>query len=137
MNSRSGSSYRLPNVAEWEYAARSGGKKEKYSGGNDVDAVAWYGYGKAGKSTHKVGTKQANGLGLHDMSGNVWEWCSDWYHYYKSSPRNNPQGPSSGSSRVFRGGCWDDSPRIVRAAYRNRGGPGDRLNDLGFRLFFP
>jgi formylglycine-generating enzyme required for sulfatase activity len=82
LNKQSSTSYRLPTEAEWEYAARSGGKREKYSGGNDVDAVAWY-YGNSAK-THSVGQKQPNGLGIFDMSGNVWEWCSDWFGGYSS-----------------------------------------------------
>lgn len=107
LNSRTGKRYRMPTEAEWEYAARSGGKREKYAGGNDVDAVAWYG-SNSGSRTHPVGQKQPNGLGLYDMSGNVWEWCQDWYggSYYNQSSRDNPGGPSSGSSRVIRGGGW-------------------------------
>ncbi|MDP2279759.1 MAG: SUMF1/EgtB/PvdO family nonheme iron enzyme, partial [Nitrospirota bacterium] len=83
--------FRLPTEAEWEYAARSGGKSERYSGGNDIDSVAWYNKNSGGK-THPVGTKQPNGLGIYDMSGNVWEWVNDWYDefYYKNSPKNNP-----------------------------------------------
>lgn len=129
--------YRLPTEAEWEYAARSGGKREKYSGGNNVDEVAWYD-GNSNDRTHRVGTKAANGLGLHDMSGNVYEWCSDRYDsdYYGTSPRNNPEGPSSGSDRVFRGGGWDGDSRIVRSAYRNWYWPDGTNDGLGFRLVF-
>jgi formylglycine-generating enzyme required for sulfatase activity len=135
LNSQSGNSYRLPTEAEWEYAARSGGKQEKYSGSNSIDAVAWYA-NNSGSQTHPVGQKQANGLGIYDMSGNVWEWCSDWYgrSYYSSSPKDNPQGPSSGSDRVVRGGGWNDGARDVRSAIRAGGGPGDRCDFLGFRL---
>lgn len=135
LNSRSGKQYRLPTEAEWEYAARSGGKSEKYAGGNDVDAVAWYSK-NSGSETHPVGQKRPNGLGLYDMSGNVREWCSDWYgeKYYSQSPRDNPDGPSSGSYRVLRGGSWLYSPRIVRAAYRLGLNPGDRDNCYGFRM---
>ena len=135
LNNQTGKNFRLPTEAEWEYAARSGGKKEKYSGGNDVDAVAWYGY-NSGYKTTPVGQKQANGLGIYDMSGNVWEWCSDWYdkNYYGSSPRNNPQGPSSGSYRVRRGGSWRNVPVRVRSANRYGGSPGSSYDDLGFRL---
>ncbi|MBU4295114.1 MAG: SUMF1/EgtB/PvdO family nonheme iron enzyme [Desulfobulbaceae bacterium] len=138
LNAQTGKKYRLPTEAEWEYAARSGGKKEKYAGGNNAKAVAWYEDNSRGK-THRVGTKNANGLGLHDMSGNVWEWCQDWFDkgYYSSSPRNNPQGPSSGSYRVDRGGSWRSLPGGVRAANRDRGAPDYRLNYLGFRLVLP
>ncbi|MBF0424187.1 MAG: SUMF1/EgtB/PvdO family nonheme iron enzyme, partial [Magnetococcales bacterium] len=90
-----GCTYRLPTEAEWEYACRSGGKQEKYCGGNDVDQVAWYG-SNSGNKTYPVGRKVANGLGAYDMSGNVWEWVADWYgsDYYASSPKENPKGPS-------------------------------------------
>jgi formylglycine-generating enzyme required for sulfatase activity len=135
LGSRSGKSFRLPTEAEWEYAARSGGKDEKYAGGSDVDAVAWH-MGNSGIKTHPVARKRPNGLGLYDMSGNVWEWCSDWYDssYYRNSPRNNPQGPSSGSYRVDRGGSWDSDAWRCRSAYRSWDSPGYRFSFLGFRL---
>jgi len=138
LNSHSGRCFRLPTEAEWEYAARSGGKKEKYAGSGDVDRLAWYN-GNSGGSTHPVGTKEPNGLGLYDMSGNVWEWSSDRYgkNYYQQSPRNNPQGPSSGSFRVIRDGCWNGSPWLARSANRDRFMPGYRLDNLGFRLVLP
>jgi formylglycine-generating enzyme len=138
LNSRTGKNYRLPTDAEWEYAARSGGKREKYSGGDNVDSVAWYN-GNSGNKTHPVGQKAPNGLGIYDMSGNVWEWCQDWYgyKYYETSPKSNPQGPSSGSYRVDRGGGWYSIPRYVRASYRLRGEPGLRSFILGFRLSAP
>ena len=138
LNNQSGKQYRLPTEAEWEYAARSGGKSEKYAGGNDVDAVAWYD-GNSGRETHPVGQKQPNGLGLYDMSGNVWEWCSDWYgeKYYGQSFRDNPDGPSSGSYRVLRGGSWYTKPRYVRVASRYWGNPESRLIYYGFRLAGP
>ncbi|OCC14196.1 serine/threonine kinase [Dissulfuribacter thermophilus] len=138
LNSKSGRTFRLPTEAEWEYACRSGGKEEKYCGGSAVDRLAWY-WGNSGGSTHRVGTKAPNGLGIHDMSGNVWEWCEDWYDedYYRNSPRNNPKCPSSGSYRVSRGGSWYFNPRFVRSAYRNRFRPRNRLNYLGFRLVLP
>jgi len=112
LNSQSGKNYRLPTEAEWEYAARSGGKSEQYAGGNDVNAVAWYDGNSVGK-THPAGQKQPNGLGLYDMSGNVWEWCNDWYgsNYYSQSTRNNPEGPSSGTYRVLRAGTGTGSNR--------------------------
>jgi formylglycine-generating enzyme required for sulfatase activity len=138
LNSHSRRSFRLPTEAEWEYAARSGGTKEKYAGGSDLGGLAWYD-GNSGGSAHPVGTKEPNGLGLYDMSGNVWEWCSDWYgkNYYQQSPRNNPQGPSSGSFRVIRDGCWNGSPWLARSANRDGFRPGYHLDNLGFRLVLP
>ncbi len=137
--------YRLPTEAEWEYAARSGGKNEKYSGGNDpetssgqvLDGVAWY-YSNSGSKTHPAGQKKPNGLGLYDMTGNVWEWCSDWYdeNYYKNSPKDNPKGAGSGQYYVLRGGSWSSLPRLLRSAGRYRVGPAARGNNLGFRLVF-
>jgi len=128
--------YRLPTEAEWGYAARSGGKNETYAGGNNVDAVAWYA-SNSGNQTHPVGQKQANGLGLYDMSGNVWEWCQDWYGSYEGRSQRNPQGPSSGSYRVLRGGSWSNIAGHARAAIRNRYTPGIRDGYLGFRLVLP
>ena len=138
LSRKGGKGYRLPTEAEWEYAARSGGKKEKYAGTSNDSGLgdyAWYN-ANSGSRTHSVGGKTPNGLGLYDMTGNVWEWCQDWYgeKYYNDSPRNNPQGPSSGTYRVLRGGSWLDSPQNVRAATRDRGGPADRDGDDGFRL---
>lgn len=127
--------YRLPTEAEWEYAARSGGKSEKYSGGNDIDSVAWYDK-NSGSKTHPVGQKAANGLGLYDMSGNVWERVNDWYDndYYKNSPKDNPRGPGSATHRVLRGGGWDFDAWVTRAAYRLWNNPVIRNDHLGFRL---
>ena len=138
LNSQTGKNYRLPTEAEWEYAARSGGKQEKFSGGNDINAVAWFA-GSSGSKTHPVSRKQANGLGLYDMSGNVWEWANDWYgsSYYTKSPRDNPQGPTTGSGRVLRGGSWGTGPAYVRASYRRTYAPGDCDFLLGFRLVAP
>jgi len=130
-----GVKFSLPSEAQWEYACRSGGKPEKYCGGNNVDGLAWYS-GNSGSSTHPVGTKSPNGLGLYDMSGNVWEWCEDVYdkNGYSSHSRQNPLSTGGGSYRVFRGGSWISEPRYVRSADRNGGGPGNRGNDLGARL---
>jgi len=135
LNRLTSQNYWLPTEAEWEYAARSGGERERYSGSDSIDAVAWYG-SNSGNATHPVGTKAANGFGLYDMSGNVWEWCQDWYggSYYGSSPRNSPTGPTSGSLRVFRGGGWSYSPVNLRVAGRFRASPGYRGGSLGFRL---
>jgi formylglycine-generating enzyme required for sulfatase activity len=138
LSDKNSANYRLPTEAEWEFAARSGGRSEKYSVSNDIDAVAWYG-NNSGKTTHSIGQKQANGLGIYDMIGNVWEWCNDWYDdkYYQSSPRNNPQGPSSGSVRVLRGGYWSLEPGIGRASKRGWSYPVSRHNGVGFRLVLP
>jgi formylglycine-generating enzyme required for sulfatase activity len=133
LNGLSGTNYRLPTEAEWEYAARIGGEAEEYSGGNDVNAVAWYS-GNSGGNTHPVGQKQPNRLGLYDMSGNVWEWCNDWHGGYASGRQQNPTGPTSGHYRVNRGGSWYDFPANVRASFRSDFAPDFRYRNLGFRL---
>ena len=137
LNSKGQGGFRLPTEAEWEYACRSGGKQEKYCGGDDVDRVAWYD-NNSGNKTHPVGKNSANGLGLYDMSGNVLEWVSDWYdrNYYRNSPKNNPQGPSSGSNRVIRGGSWSLDADYCRSAFRISDDPGFRDGDVGFRYKF-
>ena len=132
LNSKSGKSYRLPTEAEWEYACRSGGKNEKFCGGDNIDAVAWYSDNAGGK-THPVGQKQPNGLGIYDMSGNVWQWVQDWYGDNYPSNDRNPTGASSGFNRVVRGGGWLNEAGSVRAAYRYYLSPLRRLG-LGFRL---
>ena len=127
-----GSVYRLPTEAEWEYGCRAGTAGD-YAG--DLGALAWYKDNSGGK-THAVGTKRANGWGLYDMHGNVWEWCHDWYDsgYYAESPAADPTGPATGSSRVIRGGSWDSDARNCRSANRFRSEPVNRLSNLGFRL---
>ncbi len=130
--------FELPTEAEWEYAAKSGGKSEKWAGTSNESELgdyAWYDK-NSGSKTHPVGQKKPNGLGLYDMSGNVWEWVNDWYDkdYYKNSPRNNPAGPNSGPYRVLRGGSWGDLPQNIRLAGRYRFLPVNRGNDGGFRL---
>ena len=135
LNQLSGKTFRLPTEAEWEYAARSGGKEEKYSGGDQLKPVAWYNK-NSDEQSHPVGTKQANGLGIYDMSGNVAEWCQDWYSnkYYSISPRNNPQGPTTSLDRVPRGGSWYDIKVDLRNTFRYGLNPGLRYDMIGFRL---
>ena len=135
LNSYTGRNFRLPTEAEWEFAARGGNysRHYKYSGSNYISDVAWYD-GNSGNRTHPIGTKQANELGLYDMSGNVYEWCSDWYGSYSSYSQNDPTGPNSGSYRVFRGGSWSDGARDCRSSYRFFNSPGYRYGDLGLRL---
>ena len=135
LNAMTGKRFRLPTEAEWEYAAR-GGKKSRgyqYSGSNTLGDVAWYG-DNSGSKTHAVGTKQPNELGIYDMTGNVWEWCQDWYDSYSSSPQTNPTGAASGSSRVFRGGSCYFSARDCRTSYRDCITPDYRDGNLGLRL---
>jgi formylglycine-generating enzyme required for sulfatase activity len=140
--------FRLPTEAEWEYACRSGGKPEQYAGGSDLDQVAWY-YGNSNDSTHAVGTKAPNGLGLFDMNGNVHEWVADTYRVwsYKKHKRNNPlfmlkDGDLGTLQQVYRGGGWNSKPKFSRCAARSMELTIDippllrayRKNDLGFRL---
>ena len=143
LNQITGQQFRLPTEAEWEYAARGGNKSKgyKYSGSNTIGDVAWYWdnipsqtSGNSGYGTQPVATKQANELGIYDMSGNVWEWCSDWYGSYSSSAQTNPTGPTSGSNRVFRGGCWINYAGDCRVAFRGINTPSCRSNDVGLRL---
>ena len=126
----SGRGYRLPTEAEWEYAARAGTTGARHGG---LDETAWYD-GNSGDRTHPVGRKRANGWGLHDMLGNVWEWTWDWYGRYPTGSVADPEGPSTGSSRVGRGGGWDRFARFVRSAGRGGGSPGGRDDGVGFRL---
>ena len=134
-----GRKFRLPTEAEWEFAARGGNKSKgcKYSGSNSISTVAWYD-GNSGSKTHPVKQKASNELGLYDMSGNVCEWCSDWYgsNYYSSSPQNNPKGPSNGKYRVIRGGSWFISEQRCRSAIRSFDDPGCRSYYCGLRLAF-
>ena len=135
LNRITGKAFRLPTEAEWEFAAR-GGKKSRgyqYSGSNNLADVAWY-EDNSGSKTHAVGSKQANELGIYDMSGNVWEWCQDWYGKYSSSSQTNPTGANSGSNRVNRGGSCCSSARDCRSSYRAYDAPGIRYCILGLRL---
>jgi formylglycine-generating enzyme len=137
--------YRLPTEAEWEYACRAGTKTPFHFGetisteqanycGNEV-----YGKGKKGlfrKKTTPVGTFPANAWGLHDLHGNVWQWCQDWYGDYPKNDAIDPVGPENGEYRVLRGGSWGDNPRYCRSAYRNWYGPVHHINVYGFRVCF-
>ena len=120
LNSLTGKRFRLPTEAEWEFAARGGNKSNltQYSGGGNIDDVAWYD-GNSGKKTHPVKKKKANELGIYDMSGNVWEWCQDWWGSYGSSAQTNPKGPDSGSFRVLRGGSWFNNARDRKSTRLN------------------
>lgn len=151
LNNKSGKNYRLPTEAEWEYAARSGGKKEKFAGFSDESQLYLYAnfcdsncvldhktknQNDSYKETSPVGTYRSNGLGLYDMSGNVQEWMNDYYgeDYYEKSPKDNPKGPSRGKERAVRGGCWLNSPESAITYNRGRLEPPSRFGNLGFRL---
>ena len=152
LNQKTGKRYRLPTEAEWEFAARGGAfsKGFQYAGSNDLDEFGWYWENSGDKNlsgqwkselitknncrTHPVGRKKANELGLFDMSGNVWEWCANWYDKYPSSAQTNPVGPTSGSDRVLRGGSWYNDAQDCRVAYRSFNSPKDRFNGISFRL---
>ena len=138
LNAQTGKNYRLPTEAEWEYAAK-GGKSSKgytYSGSNDLNSVAWT-IDNSGRKTHAIGGKQANELGVYDMAGNVWEWCSDWYDAYNSYSETNPTGALSGQKRVRRGGGWYYNMGVCSASLRYWDKPDYRINDCGFRLVLP
>jgi formylglycine-generating enzyme required for sulfatase activity len=127
---KSGGSLRLPTEAEWEYACRAGTPASRYG---NLDDIAWYDVNSARK-TQDVGGLRANPLGLHDMLGNVWEWCSDWYGAYSSEAQVNPQGPNKGQSRVYRGGAWDVNFRRCRASRRDHYASNVTRNSIGFRV---
>ncbi|MGM9868598.1 MAG: formylglycine-generating enzyme family protein, partial [Sodaliphilus sp.] len=137
LNVLTGKKFRLPTEAEWEYAARGGNNSQgyKYSGSNTIEDVAWY-IKNNNSMTHPVATKTPNELGIYDMSGNVEEWCSDWYEYgyYSSSAQTNPTGPDSGSNRVVRGGAWGFIAKFCRVSVRPKYVPDRRSFDLGLRL---
>ncbi len=135
LNALTGQNFRLPTEAEWEFACRGGNNSRgyKYSGSNYIDNVAWY-EDNSGWKIHPVATKLPNELGIYDMSGSVWEWCSDWYGTYSSGAQTNPKGPYDGSCRVRRGGSWIGNARGCRSSYRGLDSPGNRGLNLGLRL---
>ncbi|NDV60133.1 formylglycine-generating enzyme family protein [Bacteroides sp. 519] len=135
LNALTGKRYRLPTEAEWEYAARGGNKSQgyKYSGSHSISNVGWY-TDNSNNTTHAVGTKSPNELGIYDMSGNVWEWCADWYGAYSINAQTNPKGPATGGRRVLRGGSWSYIAGYCRVSYRDYFTPADRDSYLGFRL---
>lgn len=148
LNQQTGKQYRLPTEAEWEYAARSGGKATLFGNGKNTIAPKEINFdtNKSYKKSYSLGginrqktapvgsLNSPNALGLHDMSGNVWEWCRDWYDEYSSKSQSNPVGPSTGSVRVMRGGSWGNGPQNCRVSYRSGYAPGYRYSTMGFRL---
>ena len=137
LNELTGKNFRLPTEAEWEYAARGGNESQgyKYSGSNTIGNVAWY-RDNSSSATHNVKTKSPNELGIYDMSGNVWEWCEDRYGSYSSGSQTNPTGPSSGFSRVLRGGSCYSYAKGCRVSLRGSRDSDTRFNGSGFRLAF-
>jgi len=135
LNKLTGKNFRLPTEAEWEFAARGGsiGSPTLFAGGNDLDSVAWNEY-NCGDRMHPVGLKAPNELGLYDMSGNVWEWCNDWFGDYDSTAKTNPKGHSKGICRVTRGGSWFHDALLCRTSFRECGPPDLRGDFHGFRL---
>ena len=138
LNVKSGTNWRLPTEAEWEFAARSRGLKQRFAGTSALESLsqfAWYEENSEEKP-HPVGSRSPNGLGLYDMSGNVWEWCSDRYDrvYYRQSPLNNPKGDPFGINRVMRGGSATSKAGFLRVTYREYVSPGMKQGLYGLRL---
>ena len=135
LSAMTGKKFTLPTEAQWEFAARSGKKASTttFSGSDEIGNVAWY-YGNSGEKTNSVGKLAANELGIHDMSGNVWEWCLDFYDEYEIAGVEEPHGPLSGSNRVIRGGCWYNFAPFCGTTVRGRCVPTESYNYLGFRV---
>lgn len=135
LSEKTGQRYSLPTEAQWEYAARGGNRSQgkTYAGSNSLGIVGWFST-NSGSQAHAVGQKQANELGIYDMSGNVWEWCRDWYDSYSSQAQQDPRGPGSGTYRVLRGGSWYSDAQNCRVAFRNDSTPVNRNSNYGFRL---
>lgn len=127
--------FQLPTEAQWEYAAKGGNKSKKtiFAGNKDINKVAWYKNNSKGLY-HIVGLLSPNELNVHDLSGNVWEWCRDYYAPYTPEDKVNPTGPNVGTVRVYRGGSWIDNMNYTRVTFRNSGNPNLKMNCLGFRV---
>ena len=138
LNEMTGTKYRLPTEAEWEYAARGGklSKGYEYAGSDEINEVAWY-FENSNEKIHPVAEKRPNELGLYDMSGNVWEWCSDWYGDYKLEDQENPKGPDNGKMKVYRDSLWADNSDLCPVAERGGRSPGSEDYGKGFRLAHP
>ncbi len=137
LNQAAHKNYRLPTEAEWEYAARGGtsSKDYLYSGSNEIDEVAWYEMNSQ-KTVHQKGQKKPNELDIYDMTGNAWEWCSDWYGCYSSKAQTNPQGPDQGAFKILRGSSWYNRAQSSVIAFRNRNEPDRQSKNIGFRLAY-
>lgn len=137
LSKKTGKHYRLPTEAEWEYAARGGklNAKDSFSGGNNINEVAWY-VKNSGNTCHPVGRKAANALGIYDMAGNVWEWCSDWYDEksYSKSVNNQPISAENADRKVLRGGAFSSDSKLCSPTFRFCFLPSEHYGNLGFRI---
>jgi formylglycine-generating enzyme required for sulfatase activity len=135
LSARDGKTYRLPTEAEWESACRAGTTTAYYTGDGEaaLGEAGWYA-GNSREKTHPVAQKKPNAWGLYDMHGNVWQWCSDWYGDYPQADATDPTGAAQGSSRVVRGGSWNNLTQSCRAAHRSNDAPDDRRHSIGFRV---